>query len=204
MGAPESNLAPLDERLASGDRDALVAILTLLYDDLCSTARRQLFHTRGAEMQPRELVHEVCLRLLANRTLRFDNCTHLRAVALTAMRQIVIDQARRRSASRNGGAVNVVSLESLAPERQPESHEPVSDGEVSFDALRLTQVLHRLESQDERRGRVVVLRGLEGLTLEETATALGVSRATVCNDWREARTWIVDRLVCRDASAAAV
>jgi RNA polymerase sigma factor (TIGR02999 family) len=147
-------------------------------------------HLRGNPehtLQATALAHEAYLRLLAARDGPKDR-EHLLAIAATAMRQILADHARRRSAVKRGGGRARLPIEGLdAP------HDENGDEEQD-DLVALHQALERLGRADPRRCRVVELRYLGGLTVEETARALEVSERTVENDWRVARAWLAGAL----------
>ncbi|NNF43509.1 MAG: sigma-70 family RNA polymerase sigma factor [Phycisphaerales bacterium] len=130
------------------------------------------------------MVHVAFVRLARTRGQRFGNETHLKATAARAMRQILVDHARRRrAAKRGGGACRLTFDERLVPTDLAET-----------DLVDLDDALNELESHHERTARVVELRYLAGLTIAETAKVLGVSDVTVTNDWRFAKTWLATLL----------
>jgi RNA polymerase sigma factor (TIGR02999 family) len=166
-------------------------LLPLVYDDLRARARRYLPLGGAGEpiLQPTVLVHEAYLKLLEG-DARLGSRTHMLAVAAIAMRQVLIDHVRsRRRAKRGGGAVAVTLDESVAAE-DPNR----------VDALALDEALDALAAVSPRQARVVELRFYGGLTVEEVAEALGVSRATAENDWTFAKAWLRRRL-SRDGAA---
>ena len=138
----------------------------------------------GQTLQPTALVHEAYLRLVPGRGRGFRDRTHFVAVAARAMRQILVDAARKRRTAKRDAKVERITWDLTAPPR------PSSDVDVlDFDAA-----LERLHRLDERKARVVELRVFGGLTIDETASSLGVSGVTVSNDWRFARAWFVREL----------
>jgi RNA polymerase sigma factor (TIGR02999 family) len=136
----------------------------------------------GHTLQPTALVHEAYLKL-ADRP--FESRGHFVAVAARAMRQILVDRARRAAAGRHGaGARRIAIDESLIADR----------GRDELDILAVDDALARLAALDARKARVVELRFFGGLDIEETAQILGIARSTVTEDWRFARAWLVHAL----------
>jgi RNA polymerase sigma-70 factor (ECF subfamily) len=174
--------------LGDEQRAVVNELLPLVYDDLRARARRYLRGDAGrAVMQPTMLVHEAYLKLVESE-VRLGSRTHLIAVAAIAMRQVLVDYVRsQRRAKRGGGGVAVTLDETVA----------VSGG-ADLDVLALDEALVALAALDARQARVVELRFFGGLTIEEAAEALDVSRATVENDWTFARAWLRRRLARRD------
>jgi RNA polymerase sigma factor (TIGR02999 family) len=172
------------DRVASGDRDAAEALMPLVYEELRRVSG-SLMRGQAAShtLQPTALVNEAYVKLV-NAGEGYANRAHFLAVAATAMRQILTDHARRkRAAKRGGGARAEGEVEQVA----------APSGDV-IDAVALDDALNRLEALDPRRHRVVELRFFGGLTVEETADLLGVSRSTVEADWRSARAWLAVEL----------
>ena len=135
----------------------------------------------GDEAAPSSLVNEAWIRM-QRAPHRYQDTGHLLAVAARAMRQILVDRARRQGAAKRGGAWHQVSLTGLAS--QP----------LGVELLALDHALTQLESLDPRRAEVVVLRFFGGLTADETASELEVSRSTVEADWRKARAFLLTTL----------
>jgi RNA polymerase sigma factor (TIGR02999 family) len=164
--------------IREGDKDALNELLPLVYRELHSMAHRTLGHGAGdATLNTTALVHEAYLKLHDQSSLTLQDRKHFYAVAAMAMRQIVIDHARRRQALKRGGEFRKVDLEA--------ADLPVGDG--SQEMLALDEALLRLTKLDQRMGRVVELRFFGGLSVEETAEVLEVDPRTVKRDWRKAR-----------------
>ncbi|MEO0649574.1 MAG: ECF-type sigma factor [Planctomycetota bacterium] len=170
-------------RFAAGDRSALDEVLALVYDELRQLANG-IGQRAGAEsLQPTALVHEAYLRLVGSKS-RLNDRQHFLAVAATAMRQVLANHARDRSALKRGGAWQRVTL----------STESGGACELDVDALALHEALEGLEAKDPRKARVATLRYFGGLTVAEVAEALEVSTGTVESDWALARAWLARAL----------
>jgi RNA polymerase sigma-70 factor (ECF subfamily) len=167
------NLNPADART----RDELVA---LVYDELREVARRQLRNERpGHTLQPTALVNEAYLRLFDADTNGWESRAHFFGVAARAMRQVLVDHARKRDAAKRGGELQRVTLITDIAEAASET-----------DVLDLHLALEKLAQNDDALGRLVELRFFAGLTLDEAADLIGVSRRKAANDWAAARLWL--------------
>jgi RNA polymerase sigma factor (TIGR02999 family) len=167
-------------RWRHGDETALAELMPLVYDDLCQLARVLL--RSEAEVpapQPSALVHEIYLRLQAIYGPRWETRAHFYNFVVRKMRQVLVDQARTRKRTKRGQGAPHLPLE--------EAIGVASPGE---DFRALSQALHDLRRVDPQRGRIVELRYFMGLTTEETATACGVSTATIKRQWQSARVWL--------------
>lgn len=158
-----------------GDRRAAEEILPLVYDELRKLARARLRKVPpGNTLQPTALVHEAYMRLVRGEDRGWDSRGHFFAAAAEAMRQILVDQARRKSRVKRGGDRKRLDADEIdLPIEGP--------GE---DVLALHDALSRLEVEDERKAKVVKLRYFVGLQREEVAEVLGVSLRTADRDWR--------------------
>lgn len=134
-------------------------------------------------LQPTALVHEAYLRLVDDTVVEWENRAHFFGIAARAMRQILIEHARRRGAAKRGGGWERVTLDGL-------QIAAASDVEL----LDLEEALQQLEKMDERMARVVELRLFGGLKVDEVAHVIGISRRTVHEDWRVARLWLAHQL----------
>jgi RNA polymerase sigma factor (TIGR02999 family) len=177
-----------------GDEEAFERLIPLVYDELHRMALRYMAGERSyASLQATGLVNEVCLRLLGWDRARWQNREHFFGVSAQMMRRVLVDIARRRRAGRRGGPEAVrVPLESIdvaAPQPQPD-----------LDLVAVDRALDSLAAVDARKARVVELRFFGGLTMEETAQALGVSLRTVHGDWAFARAWLYRALTERGAA----
>lgn len=171
-----------------GDSTAKDALFPAVYRDL---ERIAMANMRGnLTLEPRGLVHELYLRL-QDATLEARDRKHFFAIAALAMRQILVDRARKRASQKRGGDhAERVTLSALA------------DEDSGVDLLAVDQALSKLEKLSERQARIVELRCLVGLTVEETAEALGVSERTIAGEWRLARAWLSRELAAYDEGSA--
>jgi RNA polymerase sigma factor (TIGR02999 family) len=168
-----------------GDEGALDALMPVVYAELRHVAHRHL-HGRTPEygLQTTALVHEAYLRLLGSSQVSWQNRAHFFALSAQLMRRVLVDAVRARLAQKRGGLALQVPLpndESLGEMRRP-------------DLVALDEALTELAAIDPRKAKVVELRYFGGLTADESAEALGVSRATVERDWRMAKLWLTREL----------
>lgn len=168
-----------------GDEQAFEELVPLVYQDLRRLARGQLRRDRqGWTLDATSLVHEAYFRLQKSSQVDWEDRGHFLAVAAKAMRQVVVEYARRRLAEKRGGG------------QRPELFE---DGQISVDdhaqwLVELNQAMDRLAAQKERLAQVVECRFFAGMSNEETAQALEVSVRTVKRDWAFARSWLQKEL----------
>jgi RNA polymerase sigma factor (TIGR02999 family) len=168
-----------------GDANASAELLPLVYDELRELARAQMAKTPpGNTLQPTALVNEAYVRLVGHDDANWDNRGHFFAAAARAMRQILVDQARRKNSLKRGGRRKRVDVDYVEPAIDPPSDE----------ILALHEALEKLEQADPRQGEIVMLRYFTGLTIEETAAALGISTRTVEREWRFARSYLSSKL----------
>jgi RNA polymerase sigma-70 factor (ECF subfamily) len=166
---------------AAGDRSALDRLMPIVYDELRRVARRQLRAEReGHTLDTTALVHEAYLRLAGLDRLQWRNRPQFFAIAAQAMRRVLVDYAERRRTHKRGGTWRRVPLE--------DGIALTDDG--TDQLLALDEAMHRLEALDDRQSRVVECRFFGGMSVAETAEALGVSEATVKRDWTLARAWL--------------
>jgi len=170
---------------AAGDTRAASRLLPAVYDELRSIAGRFMARERKDHtLQPTALVHEAYLRLVGDKDPGWNGRGHFFAAAAQSMRQILVDQARRKGRQRHGGGLRRVTSGSAIAIESP-----------VHDMLALDEALGRLERSDPRAARVVLLRYFAGLTAKETAAVLGVSVSTVEREWRFARALLHAQLV---------
>ncbi len=167
---------------SDGKPEALDKLLPLVYDELHRQAASFLRKERpGHTLQTTALIHEAYLKLINRRDVDWQSRTHFFAVAAQAMRRILVDYARAKHREKRGGDNVKLSLEDATL---------VTSKEKGVDLIALDEALNKLGERDEQQARVVELRYFSGLSLEETAEALHVSRATVARDWEAARAWL--------------
>jgi RNA polymerase sigma factor (TIGR02999 family) len=169
-----------------GDPHAADQLLPLVYHELRKLAARKLAQEKpGQTLQATALVHEAYLRLVDQEKARhWDSRGHFFAAAAEAMRRILVDSARRRGAQKRGARPQRIDL--------PELAEPLKDEPI--DILALDDALRKLEALHPQKAQVVQLRFFAGCTLEQTAQALGISRATAQRHWAFARAWLYGQL----------
>lgn len=186
MGLPSETPEPgqvtsLLHAMRKGDRAAFDRLLPLVYDTLKQISRRQLRGRRpGVELRTTELVHETYLKLADQGEADWEDRAHFYAVAARAMRQVLVDEARRRGALKRGGDRRRVTLTGrhLRFRMRP------------VEILALDEALDRLDALNERQRRVVELRFFAGLSEREIAGTLDVSTRTVERDWVKARLFL--------------
>lgn len=177
----------LDE-LRSGNRQAFSELLPRVYDELHRLAQRQTRQWEGNEtLNPTALVHEAYLRLVEQSAPQWLSHPHFLAVASTAMRQIILDYAKRSRAAKRGGGRTPVPLHEVESALRA-----TGDWSESGSAalIALDESLRRLEKHDRRQSRIVECRFFGGMTIEDTAEALGISPATVSRGWAMAQAWL--------------
>jgi RNA polymerase sigma factor (TIGR02999 family) len=177
MSASRQDITRVLEAAGRGDRKAAAELLPLVYDELRRLARSRMQHLPpGNTLQPTALVHEAYLRVVGKTDPGWDHRGHFFAAASQAMRQILVDQARRKAAVKHGGDRNRLDMDDVDLAVQP-------PGE---DVLAMDEAIRRLETEEPRQAQVLVFRYFAGLDRRETAAALGVSLRTVDRDWRYA------------------
>jgi RNA polymerase sigma factor (TIGR02999 family) len=181
MTQPGTNLGETLIAASRGDRRAAAELLPLVYAELRSLARARLGHVpAGNTLQPTALVHEAYMKLVGNRDPGWDSRGHFFAAAAEAMRQVLVDQARRKKRLKRGGDKKRMDVEDFdVPLTSPVE-----------DVIALDEAIERLKEDDERKAQLVTLRCFAGLSREESAAAMGLSIATVDREWR----YIVARL----------
>ena len=186
---PEGEVTRLLAAAHDGDAAALDRLVPLVYDDLRLLARRQLRRHAERTLRPTELVHEAWMKLAGGRSPAASGRAHFLAIAARAMRQVLVDHARRHNAARRGGGWHRATLTTgswaadFAPDRM-----------LALDAA--------LDQLDPRQRQVVECRFFGGMEDSEIAAALGITDRTVRRDWVKARAWLHRALADDDAGAA--
>jgi RNA polymerase sigma factor (TIGR02999 family) len=166
----------------SGDQDALDLVFNMVYGELHTAARRQLARVRpGQTLNTTALVHEAYLKLVGAAHADWSDRSHFLAVAAKAMRQIIIDYARWASRKKRGGGIQPITLEGI----------DVADEQRASELVALDAALTRLESVSDKLARLVELRFFAGLSVEETADAMGVPPHKIKREWRKARAFLL-------------
>lgn len=185
---PRTDLPEIDELLAkwgAGDREALRALIPLIYEELRRVARQQLRRAPSpCTLQTTALVHEAYMRLHNQFRGQFQNRSHFIAVCALLMRQILVCYERERRAAKRGGGMNKCTLEDV---HSVKKGRPV-------DVLDLDRALTELSQLDPEQSQIVELRFFGGFSIEETAEVLGISPATVKRYWSTARIWLYQQL----------
>ncbi len=166
----------------AGESRSAEDLLPLVYDELRGLARRYLARERSNHtLQPTALVHEAYLRMVDGTRVNWQGRTHFFAVGARVMRRILIDYARERGTLKRGGELRRITLTEATP----------AGRDLDLDELlTLDTALRKLAARDDRQARIVELRFFAGLTVDEIATLLGVSKRTVEGDWTHARAWL--------------
>ena len=171
--------------VSAGNQEDAQALMALVYEELRAIAVRNMRNERlDHTLQATALVNEAYLRMIGQTNVDWRDRSHFCAVAATVMRRVLVDYARQRVAGKRGGGARRLWIDGV-----------LEFGEQSdpFELIALNDLLCELEQLNERHARVVELRVFAGLTVRETAEALGVSAATVKNDWRVARAWLLSQ-----------
>lgn len=171
---------------SDGKREAFDKLMPFVYDELHRQASRYLRRERSDHtLQTSALINEAYLKLIDQKDVEWESRTHFFAFAANAMRQILVDYARTKHRQKRGGNDIKIPLEEALMIATSERH---------IDLIALDEALTRLEKIDEQQSRVVELRYFSGLSLEETAEALHISRATAAREWTMARAWLYREL----------
>lgn len=184
--APPHDVTQLLVAWSHGDQAALDQLVEIVHDELHRKAHHYMRQERpDHSLQTTALVNEVYLRLVDSKAVTFNDRAHFLAVCANTMRRILVDHARARQQQKRGGDYQKVALDEalLVPNQ--------SNG---VDFATLDEALERLSQFAERKARVVEMRYFGGLTVKETAAALGVSEDTVMDDWKFAKAWLLKEL----------
>jgi RNA polymerase sigma factor (TIGR02999 family) len=170
-----------------GNHDAFDRLVPLVYEELRGLASRQLAgEWRHDRLQTTTVVHEAYLRLFRQQRVDWQNRGQFFAIAAQMMRRILVDHARQQRRDKRGGGSIPLEID----EALPAPNHPVG----AVDALDLDRALQKLEQLDPGQGRIVELRYFAGLTVDETAAALGISATTVKREWALAKSWLFREL----------
>ncbi len=183
---PDQQATQYVNALAAGDRHAAAELMPLVYDEFRQLAGDYLRdETRAHTLQPTALVHEAYLKLIDQTRVNWQGRTHFFAVGAQAMRRILVDHARGRHRDKRGGGWHRIALDEqlkVSPHRDA-------------DLLAVDEAIDKLATIDSRQAQIVELRFFGGMTVEEVAEALGVSKRTIENEWKIIRAWLRRELV---------
>ena len=186
--APKPEITEILRTWGDGSREVLDVLLPLVYDELHRQAHRYLRGERaGHTLQTTALINEAYLKLIEQKNVGWESRTHFFAIAASLMRRILIDYARSKKRIKRGG----VDLQDYVP---LDDNLLIAVGESNLDLLDLDAALTRLTEMDEQQSKIVELKFFSGLSIEETAKALGISPATVKRDWNMAKAWLYQEL----------
>jgi len=189
------DITHLLDRWDRGDGEAFRALMPLVYAELRKLAHHHLHHERSNHtLQPTALIHEAFIRLSGAREARFESRAHFYGAAAHAMRRVLVDYARRRNSLKRGGPDG--NAAPFTPIEAPQ------DARLDVDLVALDEALDKLAAFAPDKASVVELRYFGGLSVEETATYLRVSPATVKRHWTFARAWLLRALGPAETSAA--
>ena len=188
MDAEQHVVSRLLNELKAGNSEAFAELLPLVYGELHHIAGRHRQRWVGEEtLDTTALLHEAYLRLVHQSAHQWESRAHFFAVASRAMRQILLDYAKRKRAARRGGGHVHFSLDEVAAALE----DPRASGDARSTAvIALDESLKRLETHNPMQSRIVECRFFGGMTIKDTAAALGISPATVSRGWLVAKTWL--------------
>jgi RNA polymerase sigma factor (TIGR02999 family) len=183
---PIDTVTPFDGNASAGSKQALDDLFSLVYEELRRLASMVRRNEANATISSTALLHEAWIRLRDSPPLASTSLAHFKAIAARAMRQVLVDEARRRSARKRGGAGEVVfvGFDEAAAEIATGDH----------DLLALDASIHELATHSPRQARMVECRFFGGLSVTETATVLGVSESAIERDWRAAKAWLGSKI----------
>jgi RNA polymerase sigma factor (TIGR02999 family) len=181
----DSRVTAVIRAAQAGDRQAATELLPLVYAELHQLARaRMARQPPGQTLTPTALVHEVYLRIAGDSDVTWEGRQHFFFAAARAMRDILVEQARRKAGPKQGGGQRRRELDEACAILEPPSDE----------LLAVHEALQELETRDPFKAQIVLLRYFTGLTMDETATVLGVPERTLDRHWRYIRAWLMKRL----------
>jgi RNA polymerase sigma factor (TIGR02999 family) len=175
------NITELLASYGRGDKESLDQLMPIVYEELRRQAARYLRREQaGHTLQTTALIHEAYVRLVDQRNMQWQNRAHFFGIAAQMMRRILVDHARSKKRAKRGGSEVRVSLDEAT----------VAVKGQDLDVVALDEALQRLAEIDEQQSRVVELRFFSGLSVEETAEVMGISKSTVKRDWSMAKAWL--------------
>jgi RNA polymerase sigma factor (TIGR02999 family) len=187
-----SDVTQILQQIDAGDSSAAEKLLPLVYDELRKLASARMVHeSKDNTLQATALVHEAYIRLVdVEQAQRWHGRGHFFAAAAEAMRRILVESARRKQNLKDGGAYCKVELTDVADYRE----------KVAWELIALDEALTRFEAIEPQKAQLIKHRYFAGLSLEDTAAALGISVATAKRHWIYARAWLYGELNGRNSS----
>jgi RNA polymerase sigma factor (TIGR02999 family) len=181
----DSKVSAVLQAAQAGDRQAVTDLLPLVYAELHELARARLARQPpGQTLTPTALVNEVYLRVAGGNKVTWEGRQHFLFAAARSMRDILVEQARRKAGPNHGGGLERRELDEACAVLEPPSD----------DVLAVHEALKELEVRDPLKAQIVLLRYFTGLTRDETATVLGLAERTLDRHWRYIRAWLKQRL----------
>ncbi len=181
MADPDADVTGMLAAASAGDRVAASKLAALVYEDLRERAEALMRREApGTTVQATMLVHDAYLKLIGQDRASWNDREHFFAVAAQTMRRLLVDQARRRQRDKRGGGQRAIELDERLAASLP----------AGTDVLRIDEVLTRLEALDPRQARIVELRFFGGLTVDEVAGQLGMSKRAVEAEWTMIAAWL--------------
>jgi RNA polymerase sigma factor (TIGR02999 family) len=170
--------------ISAGDRAQVDQLFRLVYNDFRRLAQTYLGPSESTpDLQPTEIVHEAYLRLVNQNDVSWKDRSHFFAVGARAMRQILVDEARKRMAQKRGGQAQNITMDIVAKKLKVSPDSPVN-------VLAVDEAVEKLARINGQRADFVVLRFFGGLTVDEAAEAIGMSRRTAMREWTVAKSWL--------------
>jgi RNA polymerase sigma factor (TIGR02999 family) len=183
---PTEDITAMLQDWNKGSREALDELIQIVYKELHAQAHRYLRRERSNHtLQTTALINEAFLKLVGQKNVEWESRAHFFGLAANMMRRILVDYARTKHRAKRGGKDSDLPLE----EAVSVSLDAV-DEETKIDLILLDEALKKLAEKDEQQANIVELRYFSGLTVEETAKALGISTMTVKRDWNVAKAWL--------------
>jgi len=181
----DSQISAVLQAAQAGDHQAAADLLPLVYAELRELARARMAREAPSQtLQPTALVHEAYLRIAGNSNVTWQGRQHFFCAAARAMRNILVEQARRKAGLKAGGGRRRQELDEACATVQPPSD----------NVLAIHEALDELEQRDPGMAQIVLLRYFIGFTIDETAEILGVPERTLDRQWRFIRAWLIKRL----------
>jgi RNA polymerase sigma factor (TIGR02999 family) len=181
----DSQITAVLQAAQAGDRQAAAELLPLVYAELRQLARTRLAQeSPGQTLTPTALVHEAYLRIAGDSQVTWEGRRHFFFAAARAMREILVEQARRKAGPKQGGDRRRQDLDDACAVLEP----------PAGDVLAVHEALKELEERDPLEAQIVLLRYFTGLTMDETAAVLGIAERTLDRHWRYIRAWLMKRL----------